>query len=554
MTQAEHHSRQFQIFHPALLALVAAAVLLRIGLSFALPSAIKWDEASNLILGQNLLAGNGFTYSGYPELHFPPLQPILAGLFHLLTGDFEMASNLEYALFGGLLLFPVFAMARRIYGLQTAWLVAVLLAIFPTLTVEVLYWGSMSEPPYLFLLFGGLALLLAGLENDRLGLFAAAGALLGLAYLTRPEAVAYFGVFVIFASIWRWEGIRSRSFRTWCALGLFVLPFVLLAAPYVWYLHVHTGQWMLSGKVNITWKGGGSALNDYIEYDEVFEGLDSSGEETNWLSPDRFKVSATQTILRDPVGLVRRVIMNAGTLKDNFFTRTNFSWGLTLLVVVGLFRQPWDQRRLKYEAFLITIILVLMLVILPFGSLIRYFAPAFPVLLMWTAKGALELGGWLQNTVELWRGKSVSNRYLKSVLGWLPAGSVAVFLILTIPLAADRDIRATFFGAKEVGLWLKAHTSADAKVMTQEVAVALYAERRYVSSPRTDWIRFMKYARTHGANYLVVRDFKLDEFRPQLAFIPRKGAPELELVFSFEEPHMLGPNRVLVYRISSPLS
>jgi len=550
VVQAEHHSGRFQIFHPAFLALVAGAVLLRVALSVILPRAIKWDEASNLILGQNLLAGNGFTYSGYPELHFPPLHPILAGLFHLLTGDFEMASNLENALFGGLLLFPVFAMVRRIYGVQTAWLAALLLAIFPALTVKVLYWGSMSEPPYLFLLFGGLALLLAGLENDRLGLFAAAGVLLGLAYLTRPEAVAYFGVFVILASIWRWEGIRSRSSRTWCALGLFVLPFVLLAAPYIWYLHVHTGQWMLSGKTNITWKVSGDGQ---MSYDEIFNALDPSGEEVNWLSPVRFQGNLLHTVLSDPGGLVRRVMKHGGSLKEHFFTRTNFSWGLTLLVVVGLFKQPWDQRRLRYEAFLITVILILMLVVLPFSALVRYFAPAFPVLLMWTAKGALELGGWLQDTMELWRGKSLSDRYLKSVLGWLPAGSVAVFLILTIPLAADRDIRATFFGDKEVGLWLKAHTPADAKVLTDELAAALYAERPYVQLPRTDWPRVMKYARAHGANYFVLRDLELDKYRPQIAFITRKGAPELELVLSVEEPHMPGI-RTLVYRISSPLS
>src|SRR5690242_898142 len=219
MTENEHHSKQFLVFPPRLVGLVAAAVLLRIGLSFMLPRAIKPDESYYLMLGYNLLAGNGFTYSGYPELHFPPMYPIIAGLFHLLSGDFERASNLAYALFGGVLLFPVFVMARRIYGVHTAWLTAVLMAIFPALTVDVLYWGSLTEPLYLSLLYGGLAFLLVGLEDDRLEMFAAAGAFLGLAYLTRPEAVVYFGVFVIFAWIWLLKAETRRIPRTWFSLG-----------------------------------------------------------------------------------------------------------------------------------------------------------------------------------------------------------------------------------------------------------------------------------------------------------------------------------------------
>jgi len=544
MTDNEHDSRQFRVFHPTVVALVAATVLLRIGLSFTLPRTIKADESYYLLLGYNLLAGNGFTYSGYPELHFTPLYPIVAGLFHLLIGDFETASNLVYALSGGLLLFPVFAMARRIYGVHTAWLAAALMAIFPALTVNVLYWGSLTEPLYLSLLYGGLALLLVGLEDDRLEMLAGAGALLGLAYLTRPEAVVYFGVFVIFAWIWWLKGVKCGIRRTWFALGSFVLPFVVLAVPYIWYLHVHTGQWLISGKVDFVWQQA-TASKSYIYFDLM------PGGEIAWLSPDRLQMNTLQSILTNPGDILRRVINSGHSFKNQFFERGNFWWGLTPLVVVALLKHPWDQRRVRHEAFLITIILVPMLTFLPlfFGE--RFFAPALPVLLIWTARGALYLGPWLQDTVELWREKSLSNPYLKSVLGWLPAGMVIGVVILTMLFTAHSRMSQHFFGDKEAGLWLKAHTPADAKVMTQDVAVALYADRHWVASPNTDWAHFMQYARSHDASYLVVKDFKLIEDQPQLAHILQKGAPELELVFSFEEPNFPGW-KTLAYRISKP--
>jgi len=545
MTENGHDSRQFRVFHPTVVALVAATVLLRLGLSFTLPRTIKDDEPMYLLLGHNLLAGNGFTYSGYPELHFAPLYPIVAGLFHLLIGDFETTSNLVYALCGGLLLFPVYAIARRIYGVKTAWLAAVLIAIFPALTVNVLYWGSLTEPLYLSLLYGGLALLLVGLEDDRLGMLAAAGALLGLAYLTRPEAVVYFGVFVIFACIWLWKSVKGGIRRTWFALGSFVLPFVVLALPYIWFLHVHTGQWMISGKVDFVWQQA-SASNRYIYFDLM------PGGEIAWLSPDRFQTNTLQSALTNPGDILRRVINSGHSFKNQFFERGNFWWGLTPLVVVALLKHPWDQRRVRHEAFLITIILVLMLTFLPFFFVVRLFAPAFPVLLIWTALGALYLGHWLQDTVELWREKPLSKPYLKSVLGWLPAGMVAGFLILTIPVVADGCRRTNIFGYKEAGLWLKTHTPADAKVMTQEIAVALYADRHWVPSPNTDWAHFMQYAQSHDANYLVVRDFKLLEYQPQLAHTLENGASELELVFSIEESQMSGSIKTLIYRISKP--
>jgi 4-amino-4-deoxy-L-arabinose transferase-like glycosyltransferase len=548
MKDTEQHTSDWHLFHPAILAMVSAAMLLRLASSLYFPRVIKWDEAKYLMLGDNLLAGKGFTYTGYPELHFPPLHPLFVGLLSLVTGDFEMAGNLENALFGGLLLLPVFVICLRIYGLETAWLSAILVGLFPPLIVNVLYSGSMSEPPFLFLLFSAFAIFLAALDGQRLWMFSAAGAVLGLAYLTRDEAVAMFGALVILASVWLSTGTKSLTFRRWWAVALFALSFLLIAAPYLWYLHLHTGQWMISGKLQISWKAGGDR-EEGETLDHVYNGLDSSGSEINWQSPERFQGNVLSNVITHPSRLLQRVIRHAGSLKEKFFTRTNFWWGLTPLVILGLFKQPWGWWRLRYEAFLITIIVVLLVVFLPFGYLARYFAPAFPILLMWTARGALELGRWLQETVILAGRLSLSNRYVKAGLGWFPAGMAVLSLLLAIPVTAERAISAMYYGDKEAGLWLKTHTPGDAKVMSQDVAVALYAGRDWVPSPNADWALFMRYATAHGAQYLVVRDFMLEKYRPELASVVRNGVPELELVHTFEEPHESKKITTFVYRI-----
>jgi 4-amino-4-deoxy-L-arabinose transferase-like glycosyltransferase len=534
---------EFRTFHPAVIALVAAAVLLRLSLGFLLPRTIRWDEGLYLLAGVNLLTGNGFTYSAYPEVHFHPLIPIVAGLCYLLTGSFEIASTLVHSVFGGLLVFPVFVIARRVYGVETAWLCGVLIAIFPALTVSVLYWSTLTESLYLFLLYTGLALLLLGLEEDRLGMFSAAGALLGLAYLARPEAVVFLGMFTIVASVWLLKVMKRGISRTSYALLSFVVPFVLLAAPYIWYLHVHTGQWMISGKVGVVWQQATGAMHDWDLM---------PGGEIAWLSPDRLKADTLQ-----PAGprfgeTFHRIIRNGYQFKERFFTPVNFWWGLIPMIVVAIFKQPWNRQRLQYEAFLATIILTLMVTFLPFFYLDRLFAPALPVLLIWTARGALYLGSWLKETVALCCKTSLSRPYLKFVLEWLPAGIVIGMLIFSLPIVADRWIREMFFDVKEVGRWLQTHTPVHAKVMTKELGINLYASRPWVPLPRTDWARLLQYARDHGADYLVVRVFhnRVEQAWPVLASIVQKGAPEIELVYSFEDAHMSEPVKTYVYRFS----
>jgi len=541
--------KRVSIFHPALIGLVAAAVLARIVIALVLPRIIKWDESSYLLLGYNLMRGNGFTTGYYPEVHHPPLYPILSGISFLLFGDFEQASNLLYAIFGGLLLLPVFDIAQRVYGSRTAWLVVILLAIYAPLSIGVLYWGTMIEPLYLFLLYGGFAALLVGLEDHRAGMFSASGVLLGLAYLVRPEAISHFGAFLILGCIWLWRRPLLSNLPNRFALGAFVISFVLVSAPYMWYLHSHTGQWMVTGKVALTFDVVDAMLaHDVAAFDRVNNGLDDSGKEINWWSPDRFKRSRSlwREILADPGRFMHRVYLDFQELRTQLFGKTIFSYWLLPFVVVALFKEPWDWRRLMHEVFLVTIVIVLLLVFLPFaGILVRYFAPVFPVLLMWTAHGALGLGTWVIDTVELLRGKSLSPRYPKAILGWLPAAIVVLFLMMMVPVAAQEGVHGLSLGEKKAGLWLREHSAADAGIMSCDINVGLYANRRYVASPNTDWTSFLQYARSRRADYLVTSSTELTRLRPQMSFLLATGAPELELVFSTDEPQ----GRTLVYHI-----
>jgi len=521
-------------------------MLLRSALVFALPRMIKSDESNYLHLGWNLLSGRGYLSCIYPETYYTPLYPIVSGTFYLLVHDFEWASNLAYVLFGSMLQLPLFFLARRIYGLHAAWVTAIWLGIFPALAVSVLHWGTMTEPLYIFLVYCGLAAFLIGLEENVWGWCAAAGAFFGLAYLTRPEAVFYFGVFLVFGLVWLGWRQRSGPLKTSQLIGCYVLAFALLAGPYIWYLHRHAGKWMSAGNVTLDWELDETDQNDPVAHDRSVYGLASGGREIMRYSPERFRESVWQKVLGNPTQFMGRIKDNVRDLPALLFDWYTFWYGLLALIGLALFKRPWDRSRLAHEVFLASIV-VPVLVFLPSRAGLRSYAPIFPVLLMWAARGAVETGRWLQDTRRQWEPGVISER-TGVKWSWLPAVLIMIFFLATTVAAARFEQRRIFFGEKEAGLWLRANTPATARVMAWNSAVALYARRQCVLSPNTDWESFLRYARAHRADYLVVTDREVTETRPQMEFLEETNElpPELQLVFNFEEPHQW----TLVYRFT----
>jgi 4-amino-4-deoxy-L-arabinose transferase-like glycosyltransferase len=534
-------SRDFATSVFMLIGLIGGAMLLRLGLALALPRVIWRDEVDYVLIGRNLLSGQGFTNpDGSPHLVHPPGYPMIVGTIARLVGDLEWASDLAYVLFGGLLLFPVFVLVQRLYGTSTAWLAALLVAVYPALNVSVLYWGSMTEPLYMCLLYAGLAALLMGLEEKRWRLLPAAGLAFGLAYLVRPEAIGHVGVSMLVILTWLMR-CGSGILRQACwAIGGFVVAFALVAAPYVWYLHAHTGRWLLSGKGGVTWElGKAITQRDRAAMDEIVTRL--------WGTPEGFKFSIVQAILADPRAFARRVLRNEQVLSRELYMARVYIYALLPLITLALFRTPWDRRRAAHEAFLVAA-LIPFSVFLAFHIEPRFFAPALPVLLLWVAQGARELGLWLCQTAVIWRDRPLAGGRTTALVQWGPAGLLVVLLLSLLPLTAQANLASVPWRYKTTGLWLRGHTPADAKVMTRQTSISFYAERVKVKVPRTDWPGVLEAARAHGAGYLVVDEGELRNVWPQLAFLLEAPPPELTLERIFEG----GRSRTRVYRFGAP--
>jgi 4-amino-4-deoxy-L-arabinose transferase-like glycosyltransferase len=524
------------------LLIVLLAMLLRAGLA-ALPRLIRWDEPDYLWLGRSLWSGLGYTITGVPELHYTPLLPILAGGIYRLTGNPELGSSVWYVVCGGILVLPVYALARRIYGIRIGLISAVLVALFPGLSGSILYWGTLTEPLFILLVYSALWMTLLALEREAWWRFALLGAFLALAYLARPEGL----IWILALGLWlvlMWAARRKLwRPRTALYLGILIVTCALFMAPYLAFIHAHTGKWMPTGKLAITYDIGEAVLEgDPALYDKVTASLDEETGEILWWSGKRFERSMVDIVLENPVRFATRTWRNTLKAREAIFSGDVFPSMFLMLALLGWVKRPWTRERLRHESLLWFGALPV-LAFLPFHVEVRFFSPAFPALLIWLAAGLVALGEWMQETVAAW-----THHVPK---GWgvlLCVGALTTYLGWMQVRVVERGMASLNLGHKSVALWLRDHAPAEAAIMSRDLAISLYAERGFVVSPRAEYQRYLEYGRRKGATYLVVDERELRELRPHLAFLldDRDPPPELEPAFaSLDGPH----GRTLVYRI-----
>jgi len=204
-------------------------------------SAVLEDNGSEYArIAENLVRhGTYVGLSDGPEMMMPPLFPVLLGLGSFVTGSVDGGARLVPWLAGVILVVTMFACTRLMYGPRVALGAAALTALHPLLID--LSATAYSEAVYLPLMIGGLYCGLRALDSGRPTHMLWCGTLLGLMYLTRPEAV--FCAIVVLAGALLADLQRPAFGRrfTLHALCLFA-PIVILAAPYATYLSLHTGH------------------------------------------------------------------------------------------------------------------------------------------------------------------------------------------------------------------------------------------------------------------------------------------------------------------------
>ncbi len=514
--------------------LIVLAFVVRLALVLFVDRVVWGDEPFYLWLGRNWFEGRGYSFTGYSDVHHTPGYPFLSAVFYLITGNLEIASDICYVLFGTALMVPLYLLARRIYSREAGYIALLLAAVFPALTGTILFWGTMTEPPYYFFAYGAMFALLAGMERRRAWAVLLAGLAAGAAYIVRPEGIAYFAILLFYLLVIRLFEKRLFTRRAALEILCLLVGFALVFMPYMIYVRLETGAWMVSEKAGVTfvtsWR---LAYGDTAAFDKATWGLDSTGLEVFFFSRESYHVSMVEVILQDPMEFARLVYQNVLALLSQAFSPRMFPYFFLPLVGLALFGEAWSRARAKRELLLILSLLPVM-AFLVFFIQERYIAALLPTLILWLAAGLVRLGEWVAGTARWLFGASDGSRWRRWGT-WLPTLLIVAMLVVALPRVMNNTARGSFrYAHKTVGLWMKDNlaTTRDTVIMARYPAIAFYADAQWEPTPNATWPEVLRYARHVGADYFVLDSREVDKLRPQLAFLldESQTPPELERV------------------------
>jgi hypothetical protein len=458
------------------------------------------DATAYLRSGESLWSGQGFERDGSPELHFPPGTPVLLGGAERLVGDPIAATSLVFLVFGTVLLVPLAGIARHLGGDRAGLAAAWMGAVAPALTILPVQQGGGSEAPFTLLVLSATWLAMVLPRWTRRAQVAGAaglGALVGLAYLTRPEGLLLALVLVPVLVVVGGRDRRPGGGLPWGQVAALVATFGLvlaaLAAPYVAHLHAHTGRWELTAKAQDAsmqaWRD--VAERDRQGRDEIFYALDDTG-----LALDADRSTLSQLVRDDPGGYATVLGTNARAL----VTELGLRWSvvpvaITLLAGFG----AWSSRRSKATLVVVGMAVVTVLPALAFFVLPRYLIPTSALLVALAAVGLVRLPRQAQVPVT-----AVTLVLLVgALLGGLGAPS---------NLGAPREP----VEHRIVGEWLARHAEPGDTLMTRNQVTEHHAGLEIVPLPAASVPEVVRFARHYGVDWIVVDEYRLRYLRPQL--------------------------------------
>lgn len=480
------------------------------------------DQMPIISLARSFAAGD---LSGVLDTYWTPLYPVLIGIVGYFVNSLILPSIIVAVVAGSLAVPLTFSLVKEFYDARTATIAAALAIFYPHLTNSVFALGS--ENVYLLwmnaaLLVGWRALKIGSTSN-----FWLTGALLGLAYLTRPEAFAYPVFFALCAAVPFFRR-RDKTFvrRRLIQIGALLLGFVIFAAPYIFYLRTATGNWTISGKTAIN-----TVAAELPEAEEMREG---GGDPATLSNYQKARI------------IFEAVYFNLITVHQSF---PSFLPPLLLmLVALGLFRERWDAEKVGRESYLIAFCLITVLGYVVAVVQLRYFYLLLPIFFGWTARGIVQAEKWFYETLQ-----SSLPRKFPNFGNARPFAALCLIFIYFYVLPLNFFVRSheetwaeVAFEERAAGLWMKAQGKPSPLIFSVTRRPVFYAEGKQLPPTTTDAGEIFAEIKNAPVDYVVTgeRSLKRHPFLKSLSEMLR-NAPEFELVYeNKEQPDY----KILVFR------
>lgn len=500
--------------------LMLLALAIRVAAVLARPL-IEMDETSYVRMAQNLAAGNGpLEITGLNATNFSPLLPLLIAGMASITRDYVAAAYIVSAVFGSLLLLPVYLLGGELSGKRVGLMAAALVAVMP---IYVDYSSQIySENVYFFFLLLSIVFARHMLRGCRVPCSTLAGASLGLAYLANPAAGFYLAAFLAIALVVALRrGILPQMTR---AVLILMASFCVYAVPYVIFLHAELGRWTFNGQsTGNSYAAARGLRHNTVEWEREMLALTGAGDSIRLYCLDD-AADPVDNLVANPGQGLRILGRQVEYFYLNGVGRVMPLWLLPLMGL-GLFGVAWTRSRAAAVGYLLVMMLPAFLVLTVYNSYTRLFMPFVALALIWVAQGWERLEHWGAASLATIAGEPTAGRWL-SRIPWVAGGLVMAPLMLLAAITVTGHEYPV--GYREAGESLAAVASPETKLMSRETAAAWYAGSKLVILPDADYEQMTAYARRQEVDYLVISRRDISERRPGLTVLEQEqsGHPD----------------------------
>lgn len=542
-----HHS------YMLLMLMILLGLTMRIYWMVSQTPVINNDGAEYVRMAESLAAGRGLVgnFPG-PETMYAPLLSVLTAGLDALTRNAELAAHLICLVFGAALIVPVFFIALRMYGIRVAYLSAALVAFHPLLIA--LSGSIYNEDVYITLFVAAVYFGMRSLESRRNRDYVLLGLCLSLAYLSRPEAFAYLWFFVL--ALWISVLVARTPVRR-AALGsaLIIVTFLLVASPYLRFLHVQIGGVRWEGKWNLNYSIA-YRFRSGMNFTEAAYGLGPDASSAGpQMEPFRFAAYTPY-----PHSLADKLQTLWAMAKLNWRDETHFVRDRALggplvlaLALLGLFRKSWSRRRLFHEAIIICMVIsIVFLGVTNCEVQIRHDLPLAALGSLWTAKGIDELGKWTRSLMcSLKAGFLPAAKTMGLVV---EAGLVLAIFAVALESTPSNILfdtqQSRYAYVKQACLWLKDYSPGPKRIACVGAIPTYYAKGTLIALPYAGSEQALAYLDSRNVDFIVLDSNYVSKF-PELSDWMKYGIPD-NRVQLIHEAGIDAYNRVAVYRWVRP--
>jgi WD40 repeat protein len=395
-------------------------------------------------------------FSGQMAGSFPIGYPLVVRMFQLVLRDYQIAGMaVAFAASVGSTI-VMYLLARRFAGREWALLAALTLALNPLFVRMSL--STLSESPYIFWLLLGILMFVR--EH-----WARFGLVMGMAAITRPEAIAVAGLLGLMRV--RTAGIKKLA----PAAALFVAVFALNSVV----LSVNTGRVVVLPKSEFF--GTSTAFWKYREASIQFEGKDETYEELATEAQPSSPVSDYFRRLPHETGLLVKCVLPA-------------------VFLLGLF----GLRRKKHLFLVAALVPFFVIPLATVRSIDRYILPYAPILILLAALATADL----------------RNRTARAL-----AAALVVVTIVVSPFynraALLEPEEPELLPAKKAGIQFRTRVGSADRIADRKPFFAFYAGGRYVEIPVAPYEDVMNYiTQDRDVKFLSLHNTTIHRLRPAL--------------------------------------